>query len=62
MSYDGTVNFGLTGDYDAMGDLDELGGDLEAALTELSAAVEAAAKPSPTRRTATRTAKAKAPR
>jgi diacylglycerol O-acyltransferase len=35
MSYDGQVNFGLIGDYDAMGDLDELGRDLEAALAEL---------------------------
>ncbi|MGH2983561.1 MAG: WS/DGAT/MGAT family O-acyltransferase [Solirubrobacterales bacterium] len=39
MSYDGQVNFGLIGDYDAMADLDELGGDLEASLVEL---VEAA--------------------
>ena len=39
MSYDGQVNFGLIGDYDAMGDLDDLGADLDAALSEL---VEAA--------------------
>jgi diacylglycerol O-acyltransferase len=39
MSYNGTVNFGLVGDYDAMGDLDDLAGDLEASLEELSAAV-----------------------
>jgi diacylglycerol O-acyltransferase / wax synthase len=39
MSYDGQVNFGLIGDYDAMSDLDDLGRDLEAALAEL---VEAA--------------------
>ena len=39
MSYDGSVNFGLTADYDAMPDLDELAGDLEAALAELSDAV-----------------------
>jgi diacylglycerol O-acyltransferase len=39
MSYDGQVNFGLIGDYDAMADLDDLGGDLEASLAEL---VEAA--------------------
>ncbi len=38
MSYDGTVNFGLVGDYDAMGDLDDLAADLEASLEELSAA------------------------
>ena len=35
MSYDGGVNFGLIGDYDAMEDLDELAGDLEKALDEL---------------------------
>jgi WS/DGAT/MGAT family acyltransferase len=35
MSYDGQVNFGLIGDYDAMGDLDDLAGDLEASLDEL---------------------------
>jgi diacylglycerol O-acyltransferase / wax synthase len=38
MSYDGTVNFGLTGDYDGMAGLDDLADDLEAALDELSAA------------------------
>ena len=35
MSYDGQVNFGLIGDYDAMEDLEELAGDLEASLEEL---------------------------
>ena len=39
MSYDGTVNFGLIGDYDAMAELDALEADLEASLGELSAAV-----------------------
>jgi diacylglycerol O-acyltransferase / wax synthase len=39
MSYDGQVNFGLIGDYDAMSDLDDLAQDLEASLDEL---VEAA--------------------
>jgi hypothetical protein len=39
MSYDGGIGFGLIGDYDAIPDLDELAGDLDAALTEL---VEAA--------------------
>jgi diacylglycerol O-acyltransferase / wax synthase len=39
MSYDGQVNFGLIGDYDAMADLDDLGLDLEVSLAEL---VEAA--------------------
>jgi diacylglycerol O-acyltransferase / wax synthase len=39
MSYDGQVNFGLIGDYDAMPDLDELGDEIEA---ELASMVEAA--------------------
>ncbi|MBM3666532.1 MAG: wax ester/triacylglycerol synthase family O-acyltransferase, partial [Actinobacteria bacterium] len=38
MSYDGQVNFGLIGDYDAMPDLEEFGADLSAALDELVAA------------------------
>jgi diacylglycerol O-acyltransferase len=36
MSYNGRINFGLVGDYDAMPDLDELGRDFEAALEELA--------------------------
>ena len=39
MSYNGQVNFGLIGDYDAMEDLRDLSADLEASLEEL---VEAA--------------------
>jgi hypothetical protein len=35
MSYDGQVNFGLIGDYDAMSDLDDLARDLEASLAEM---------------------------
>jgi hypothetical protein len=38
MSYDGQVNFGLTGDYDAMADLDSFALDLEAAVGEIVAA------------------------
>jgi diacylglycerol O-acyltransferase / wax synthase len=38
MSYNGNVDFGLIGDFDLMPDLDELAADLEAAVTELSAA------------------------
>jgi diacylglycerol O-acyltransferase / wax synthase len=38
MSYDGQVNFGLIGDYDAMTDLDLLAGDLQTSLDELSEA------------------------
>jgi diacylglycerol O-acyltransferase len=37
MSYNGTVNFGLIGDYDAMADLDSFGLDLEAAIEEVAA-------------------------
>jgi diacylglycerol O-acyltransferase / wax synthase len=38
MSYDGRLFFGLLGDYDAMADLDDLAGDLSAAIDELSTA------------------------
>ncbi|MFL5870264.1 MAG: WS/DGAT/MGAT family O-acyltransferase [Solirubrobacterales bacterium] len=41
MSYDGQVNFGLIGDYDAMADLDLLAGDLETSLAELAEAAGA---------------------
>lgn len=34
-SYDGQVNFGLIGDYDALPDLDDVAGDLAASLSEL---------------------------
>jgi hypothetical protein len=36
MSYNGTINFGLVGDYDLMPDLDDLAGDLQASLAELA--------------------------
>jgi diacylglycerol O-acyltransferase len=36
MSYDGTLGFGLLGDYDALADLDDLAGDLEAAIADLA--------------------------
>src|SRR3954471_23937931 len=47
MSYNGTINFGLVGDYDLMSDLDELAEDLEASLAELAdaAGVEPAKAP-----------------
>jgi diacylglycerol O-acyltransferase / wax synthase len=35
MSYDGQVNFGLIGDYDAMPDLEDFANDLDAAVAEL---------------------------
>ena len=44
MSYDGQVNFGLIGDYDAMSDLDALAGDLEASIAELAEATGAREK------------------
>jgi diacylglycerol O-acyltransferase / wax synthase len=44
MSYNGRVDFGLLGDYDAMADLDRLAGFLEEALDELLEAAGAAAE------------------
>jgi diacylglycerol O-acyltransferase len=41
MSYNGQINFGLIGDYDAIPDLDRLAGDLDNALAELAAVTEA---------------------
>lgn len=43
MSYDGKVNFGLVGDYDAMADLDSFALDLEAATAETIATAPAPA-------------------
>jgi diacylglycerol O-acyltransferase len=42
MSYNGRIDFGLLADYDAMPDLDELAGHLEAARDELVAVARAA--------------------
>jgi diacylglycerol O-acyltransferase len=42
MSYDGEVDFGLVGDYDAMADLDSFGLDLEGAIEEIVATLPAA--------------------
>lgn len=44
MSYNGQVNFGLIGDYDAMADLDSFALDLEAATDEVIATVPKARK------------------
>jgi WS/DGAT/MGAT family acyltransferase len=41
MSYDGGIDFGLLGDYDALRDLDELAEDVEASLAELVEAARA---------------------
>jgi diacylglycerol O-acyltransferase len=38
MSYDGTLNFGLLSDYDALPDLDDLAAALRDAIAELAAA------------------------
>jgi diacylglycerol O-acyltransferase len=54
MSYNGQVNFGLVGDYDAIPDLEELAQDLDWALSELS---EAAPKAKGPRRKPSATAK-----
>ena len=45
MSYNGQVNFGLIGDYDAMADLDSFALDLEAATVEAIATAPPAVKP-----------------
>jgi diacylglycerol O-acyltransferase len=56
ISYDGRLDFGLVGDFDAMPDLEELAGDLTAAIAEL---VEAAGvRPRPGRRPRRRAASA----
>jgi diacylglycerol O-acyltransferase / wax synthase len=39
MSYDGQVNFGLIGDYEAMADVDQLGEDLAFSIEELAVSV-----------------------
>jgi WS/DGAT/MGAT family acyltransferase len=36
MSYNGTINFGLVGDFDLMADLDDFADDLQASLAELA--------------------------
>ena len=44
MSYNGRIAFGLTGDWDAMADLDDLAGDLRAAISDLVEAAGVGAK------------------
>ncbi len=44
MSYDGEVDFGLIGDYDAMADLDSFALDLEAAIEEVVETLPASAR------------------
>jgi hypothetical protein len=45
MSYHGTINFGLLGDYDALPDIDDLAEDLAASIEELAIVGGAPAKP-----------------
>jgi hypothetical protein len=47
MSYNGQVNFGLVGDYDAMADLDSLALDVEGAIGEVARTVPQPAKRGP---------------
>ena len=60
MSYNGQVNFGLIGDYDALADLEALADDLAASIAELAAVAPAAEAPngSESRRAARKTATA----
>jgi diacylglycerol O-acyltransferase len=52
MSYDGRLDFGLLGDFDALPDLEDVAADLEAAIAELAAA--AGVTPTASERPATR--------
>jgi WS/DGAT/MGAT family acyltransferase len=47
MSYNGTMNFGLNGDYDALSDIETLADELRAAIEELAAAARGSVKPPP---------------
>jgi hypothetical protein len=58
MSYNGTLNFGLVGDYDVLHDLSELAGDLALSLDELS---QAARPPGRKRQRAAMPARGRAP-
>jgi hypothetical protein len=51
MSYNGRMNYGLVGDYDALADLDDLPADFDAALAELAdaAGVTISGPPAPRR-------------
>ncbi|HEY7255878.1 MAG TPA: wax ester/triacylglycerol synthase family O-acyltransferase [Solirubrobacterales bacterium] len=54
MSYDGSIDFGLVGDYDGMAELDSFGLDLEAAIAEIVATAPAPSKGAGAARTRTR--------
>ena len=47
MSYNGKVDFGLLGDYDAMADIEDLGLYIEDAVVELLEEARRRAKPAP---------------
>jgi diacylglycerol O-acyltransferase len=44
MSYNGSINFGLLADFDAMEDVDEIAASIESSLSELAEAADAAAR------------------
>ena len=50
MSYDGQIDFGLVGDYDAMADLESFGLDLEKAIAEAVSTAPASDDAQPTDR------------
>jgi hypothetical protein len=50
MSYNGAINFGLVGDYDALHDLDELAADFADALEDLARAARVTLSDGPRRR------------
>jgi hypothetical protein len=54
MSYDGQIDFGLIGDYDAMADLDSFGLDLEAAIEATVATAPSKRRKAPQRATRAR--------
>jgi WS/DGAT/MGAT family acyltransferase len=50
LSYNGQLNFGLSGDYDALADIDVLADELRASIAELAEAAGAPERPRPKRR------------
>jgi hypothetical protein len=58
MSYNGQVNFGLIGDYDALPELDALAADLQAAIAEMVAAAPPAPPAPPAAEAAKRSERA----
>jgi WS/DGAT/MGAT family acyltransferase len=47
MSYNGQLNFGLAGDYDALADIDQLAAELRESIAELAAAAQGPRTPAP---------------